>query len=48
MECVDMDDEDNEDCVYCGGANEVQIKVPVDWTTIKAIYAKAVEGLTNE
>ena len=43
MECVDMDEEDNEDCLYCSGTNYVTVKVPVSWTTIKAIYQKAVD-----
>lgn len=35
--------EENESCPLCGGAEEYTISVPVKWTTIKAIYAKAVE-----
>lgn len=32
-----------EACAVCRGAEEYTISVPVKWTTIKAIYAKAVE-----
>lgn len=48
MECADMDDEDNEDCLYCQGTNYVNVKVPVDWTTIKGIYRRAVDGLAGK
>lgn len=36
-------DEDDEECELCNGTGQLLQKVPVDWTTIKAIYAKAVE-----
>jgi hypothetical protein len=32
-----------KDCPICGGSGFVELKVPVSWTTIKAIYAKAVK-----
>jgi hypothetical protein len=32
-----------EDCPICGGCGVVLVKVPVSWTTVKDIYAKAVE-----
>lgn len=36
---------DNEGCEACRGAGDYTMRVPVTWTTIKAIYAKAVEHL---
>ena len=36
-------DEDNEECELCNDTGQLLEKVTVDWTTIKAIYAKAVE-----
>lgn len=43
MECADLDDWDEEDCIYCNGSNVVTNKITIDWATIKAIYAKAVD-----
>jgi len=38
------DSEDAEpDCEYCDGTGQITINATVSWTTIKAIYAKAVE-----
>lgn len=31
------------DCPICAGIGSVTVRVPVSWTTIKAIYAKAVD-----
>src|SRR5687768_6436569 len=36
-------DEDDDECEFCNRTGQLLQKVPVDWTTIKAIYAKAVE-----
>ena len=41
-ECLGEDD----CCDICGGAGEVLEYVPVEWTTIKAIYQKIVEHYT--
>ena len=36
-------------CISCPDEPEtVLMKVPVSWTTIKEVYAKAVEHLSNE
>lgn len=35
--------DDGEECELCNGTGTHPQKVPVSWTTIKAIYAKAVE-----
>ena len=43
LEC-NPGDPDN-DCELCGGSGELGLDVPVSWTTIKAIYAMAVEHL---
>ena len=39
------DEESGEECYTCKGSGDVFIKVPVQWTTIKAIYAMAVKEL---
>ena len=46
-ECFGGADGDGEDdqCPNCNGTGEVSQDVPVNWTTIKAIYAKAVQHL---
>ena len=31
------------DCPACGGTGHVTTRIPVSWTTIKAIYKKAVD-----
>jgi hypothetical protein len=33
----------DEDCESCDGSGQIEIKVPVSWTTIKAIWAKGVD-----
>lgn len=33
----------DEDCESCDGSGQIEIKVAVSWTTIKAIWAKGVE-----
>lgn len=35
-------------CYECAGTGMVQQRVPISWTTIKEIYAKAVELLGVE
>lgn len=40
-ECLEHGPDD--DCEMCSGNHQVQLTVPVSWTTIKAIYAKAVD-----
>jgi len=41
LHCHDCDGE--EECDICNGDGVYLQKVPVSWTTIKAIYAKAVD-----
>lgn len=38
-----VSEDDYEICDLCNGEGGWNIEVDVDWTTIKAIYAKAVE-----
>ena len=38
----DNDEDKQEDCEVCNYTGEFAFEVPVSWTTIKAIYAKAV------
>lgn len=53
VECPFCDDgqishfnnEDFDECEFCDGVGENIIDIAVDWTTIKKIYAKAVEHL---
>ncbi len=33
----------NDECDTCDGSGRIEIKVPVSWTTIKAIWVKGVE-----
>ncbi len=40
-ECAD--DCEDDDCHICDGKSTYLQKVPVEWTTIKAIYAMAVK-----
>lgn len=40
------DEEELNTCEDCGGAGEYSLKVQVSWTTIKEIYAMAVEHLS--
>lgn len=42
------DDDGNDICPSCTGNGLVDRKVTVSWTTIKAIYAKAVEHLASD
>lgn len=42
QECADIPD---DDCADCGGTGYIDVDVPVSWTTIKEIYAKAVKHL---
>ena len=41
LQCFDCDQE--EDCDVCEGKGSYTHKVPISWTTIKEIYAKAVK-----
>jgi hypothetical protein len=43
-----FDEESGDVCAYCGGAGDYAVRVPVSWTTIKAIYAKIVEHFAEE
>lgn len=40
---TDIADDGSSACPYCNGAEVLQEKIPVSWTTIKEIYKKAVE-----
>lgn len=40
-----LDDNEGIECEHCDSTGFATGKVPVSWTTIKAIYAKAVEHL---
>jgi DnaJ-class molecular chaperone len=42
-------DEAEEDgrCIFCDGSGQINFSVNVPWTTIKAIYAKAVQHFTS-
>lgn len=42
------DDSDGNYCGMCDNCGAITIKVPVQWTTIKDIYAKAVDALGRE
>lgn len=35
--------DDDEPCDICDGKGEISVETPISWTTIKAIYAKAVD-----
>lgn len=51
MPCTDCDGEgyfDGDPCIECDGAAEYTLKVPISWTTIKAIYKMAAENLGEE
>jgi hypothetical protein len=37
-----------EECPACHGDGQVEYKIPIPWTAIKDIYAKAVELLGKE
>jgi hypothetical protein len=44
VECISYGESHDGDpiCEYCNGEGAIQQQVPVSWTTIKAIYDKAV------
>lgn len=48
LDCPDCFGDDSEQCETCDNAGVIWHSVPVEWTTIKAIYAKAVELLAQE
>jgi len=35
------------DCPICGGSGVVRIKVPISWTTVKEIYARAIDHFSS-
>ncbi|MET3815389.1 ead/Ea22-like family protein [Pantoea sp. UYEF8] len=37
----------DDECENCDGSGRILVEVPVSWTTIKSIYAKAVEHFQN-
>jgi len=46
--CMDVDGYPNPDCDICKGEETYLEKTVISWTTIKAIYAMAVEGLGKQ
>ena len=42
LECSACD-QDDEDCEVCNGNGSYTYRVPISWTAIKEIYAKAVD-----
>ena len=46
-ECDGYGEYADEPCGECSGSGAVTMHVPVCWTTIKAIYARAVERLAK-
>ena len=47
-ECDGTGKDELDVCYNCKGNGYYTLKTLVDWTTIKEIYAKAVEGLGEE
>lgn len=43
IRCQECADCENEDCYICDGTGFYMQKVPIEWSTIKAIYKKAVD-----
>jgi len=37
----------DDECENCDGSGRILVEAPVSWTTIKSIYAKAVEHFQN-
>lgn len=37
-----------DDCPACRGTGTITIKIPISWTTIKKIYARAVDRLGED
>ena len=46
LTCMDCDSDANENCEVCGGEIEYDQEYNVPWTTIKRIYAAAVDLLS--
>lgn len=46
-DCGGEGDIDGEPCEECDSVGTFVVKVPIHWTTIKEIYAKAVEHLSK-
>jgi len=44
--CPECNGDDSEDCDECFSAGTISLDVPVSWSTIKNIYALAVEKLS--
>lgn len=47
LECTSCD-QDDEHCEACSGNGSYTYRVPISWTTIKEIYAMAVERLGEQ
>lgn len=43
--CMDEDGYTNPSRTVCDGEDTIKVKIDIPWTTIKAIYAMAVEHL---
>ena len=45
-----FEEDSDEECEICDGEGKLELKTQVSWTTIKAIYALAVEkfGVTTQ
>lgn len=37
----------DDECENCDGSGRILVEAPISWTTIKSIYAKAVEHFQN-
>jgi len=48
LNCPECDDDGDPECEICEGSTQYLQPVPVSWTTIKAIYKKAVEYFNRE
>lgn len=46
LECASSSDEPSDDCEICGGNGSYTQYSPVEWTLLKEIYQKAVDGLS--
>lgn len=42
-----LGDEEKEGCFVCNGVGTTEVRVPVQWETIKQIYAKIVANLAT-
>jgi hypothetical protein len=45
--CLVCSSDDDNECEYCKGSEELKISITVKWTTIKDMYAKLVNHFNN-